>query len=225
MNFDLTSAKIVAERVWDQKYAFFGLFFVFFLVSYTALVAIDFVPELKTEVEIDSDPIPGDSVIQQTAFEADFPVATIEEPVLPTSIYIKKLDRTIPVLNPDSRAVADLDAALLDGVVRHPDSAMLAQNGNVFILGHSSYLPTVMNKNFQAFNGIQNLAWGDTIEVSSGGKVHVFEVDKVFKAQASVLTVPIAGDTRRLTLATCNSFGSTDDRFIVEAKEIEVRSL
>jgi len=226
MNFDTTCIKIVAERIWNQKYAFFGLFFVFFLISYTILVAIDFVPEPKTEteseVEDEGNPV---NLIEQTAFETEIPVATVEEPVLPTSIYIKKLDRTITVLNPESRAVADLDAALLSGVVRHPDSAKLAQNGNVFILGHSSYLPTVMNKNFQAFNGIQQLAWGDTIEVSSGGKVHVFEVEKVFKAQASDLTVPIAGDERRLTLATCNSFGSTDDRFIVEAKEIEVRSL
>jgi LPXTG-site transpeptidase (sortase) family protein len=226
MNFDTTCIKIVAERIWNEKYVFFGLFFVFFLISYTVLVAIDFVPEpkIETESEIEDDSAPV-NLIEQTAFEAEIPVATVEEPILPTSIYIKKLDRTIPVLNPDSRSVADLDAALLSGVVRHPDSAMLAQNGNVFILGHSSYLPTVMNKNFQAFNGIQNLAWGDTIEVSSGGKVHVFEVEKVFKAQASDLTVPIAGDERRLTLATCNSFGSTDDRFIVEAKEIEVRSL
>ena len=118
-----------------------------------------------------------------------------------------------------------MDTALLEGAVRHPDSAKLAQNGNVFILGHSSYLPTVINKNFQAFNGIQELAWGDTIEVSSGSHVYVYEVEKVFKAQASDLTVPIAGEERRLTLATCNSFGSTDDRFIVEAREIEVRSL
>ncbi len=224
MQFNLPYFKGVAEQIWNQKYAFFGLFFVFFLVSYTILVAIDFVPEPKIETETENyeDPM---MLIEQTAFEADIPVATVEEPVLPTSIYIKKLDRTIPVLNPESRAVADLDAALLDGVVRHPDSAKLAQNGNVFILGHSSYLPTVMNRNFQAFNGIQELAWGDTIEVSSGGRVHVFEVEKVFKAQASDLTVPIAGDERRLTLATCNSFGSTDDRFIVEAKEIEVRQL
>lgn len=226
MNFDLSITKVIAERIWGQKYVFLGLFFVFFLLSYTLLVAIDFVPEPKTEtdseIENEGEPL---NFIEQTAFEADIPVATVEEPVLPTSIYIKKLDRTITVLNPESRAVADLDAALLSGVVRHPDSAKLAQNGNVFILGHSSYLPTVMNKNFQAFNGIQQLAWGDTIEVSSGGKVHVFEVEKVFKAQASDLTVPIAGDERRLTLATCNSFGSTDDRFIVEAREIEVRSL
>lgn len=223
MNSDLSIVKIAAERIWGQKYSFLGLFFVFFLLSYALLVAIDFLPEPKTEVEEDFSP--DASLVEQTAFQADLPVATVEEPVLPTSIYIKKLDRTIPVLNPDSRAIVDLDAALLNGVVRHPDSARLAQNGNVFILGHSSYLPTVMNKNFQAFNGIEKLDWGDTIEVSSGGKIHVYEVDKVFKASASNLTVPIAGDSRRLTLATCNSFGSIDDRFIVEAREIEVRSL
>ena len=226
MNFDFFYIKLAAERIWLQKYAFFGLFFVFFLISYTILVAIDFVPEpkIETESEIKNE---GKSLnfIEQTAFETDIPVAAVEEPLLPTSMYIKKLDRTITVLNPESRSIVDLDAALLDGVVRHPDSAKLAQNGNVFILGHSSYLPTVINKNFQAFNGIEKLDWGDTIEVSSGGKIHVFEVEKVFKAQASDLTVPIAGDERRLTLATCNSFGSTDDRFIVEAREIEVRSL
>jgi LPXTG-site transpeptidase (sortase) family protein len=225
MNFG-QSIKTITECIWNQKYAFLGLFFVFFLISYTALVVIDFVPEAKTETkpEVDVDRAP-ENFIEQTAFKAEIPVATVEEPVLPTSIYIRKLDRTVQVLNPESRAIADLDNALLSGVVRHPDSAKLAQNGNVFILGHSSYLPTVVNSNFQAFNGIQQLAWGDTIEVSSGNKVHVFEVEKVFKAQASDLTVPIAGDERRLTLATCNSFGSTDDRFIVEAREIEVRSI
>ncbi|MEK7462249.1 MAG: sortase [Patescibacteria group bacterium] len=225
MNSDFPRTRIITERIWDKKLPFLGLFFFFFLVTYTILVAVDFVPELKMTPENVEDTTPDTTLIEQTAFEADFPVATIEEPLLPTSIYIEKLDRTIPVLNPDSRAVADLDAALLDGAVRHPDSARLAQNGNVFILGHSSYLPTVINKNFQAFNGIQELAWGDTIEVSAGNRVHVFEVEKVFKAQASDLTVPIAGEERRLTLATCNSFGSTDDRFIVEAHEIEVRSI
>ena len=69
-------------------------------------------------------------------------------PVVPVSISIEKLGKTVTVLNPTSRSIADLDAALLEGVVRHPDSAHLAQDGNVFILGHSSYLPNVLNRNF-----------------------------------------------------------------------------
>lgn len=214
----------ILNQVWRHKVAFLGTFFLVFLASYMLLVAIDFVPEPKAmEIETVVPSTTADDFIEQSAF--DLPVGDVTEPVLPSAIYIKKLDRTIPVLNPDSRAVADLDAALLNGVVRHPDSAHLAQNGNVFILGHSSYLPSVLNKNFQAFNGIQDLKWGDTIEVTSGGQVFTYEVDKVFKADASSLTVPIAGDERRLTLATCNSFGSTDDRFIVEAKAVSVRTI
>jgi LPXTG-site transpeptidase (sortase) family protein len=144
--------------------------------------------------------------------------------VFPISIEIEALNRTITVLNPTSRNYNDLDAALLEGAVRHPDSATLEQSGTVFILAHSSYLPAVRNKNFQAFNGIQNLEWGDTINLTSKDGIYVYRVDKVYRANAQDVVVPIAGPTKRLFLATCNSFGSIDDRYIVEADLIEVKS-
>jgi LPXTG-site transpeptidase (sortase) family protein len=214
------------HRVGEKKYAFFGVFFLVFLFSYLFLVAVDFVPEStqkKQMPEMEESPV---TQVEQMAYDPfSYPVGSGNAPVVPESIYIKKLDRTIPVLNPESREITDLDAALLSGVVRHPDSADLAQDGNVFILGHSSYLPNVFNENFQAFNGIQDLAWGDTIEVTSDGYLHLYEVEKVYKASAQDTTVPVSGTGPRLTLATCNSFGSVDDRFIVEAKRVEVRPL
>lgn len=226
---NLTMIFSLADKVWERKYAFILTFSIVYFFSYLALVAIDFVPEPVTTVpEAQSEEIKTDeeSLIEHTA-ESDFelPVGSVDEPVLPSAMYIKKLDRTITILNPTSRAIVDLDAALLSGVVRHPDSAHLGQDGNVFVLGHSSYLPNVINKNFQAFNGIQNLAWGDVIEVTSDTHVFTYEVEKVYKASASELTVPIAGSEPRLILATCNSFGSTDDRYIVEAKRVGVRAL
>jgi LPXTG-site transpeptidase (sortase) family protein len=215
------------DSIWERKYVFIGTFFLVFLFSYLALVAIDFVPEPKTEsAPIENTNIEEEALIEYTA-EADFelPVGSINEPLLPTTMYIKKFDRKITVLNPTSRSIPDLDAALLSGVVRHPDSADLAQDGNVFILGHSSYLPNVMNKSFQAFNGIQELQWGDVIELTANGYVMTYEVEKVYKARAQDVTVPIAGTGPRLTLATCNSFGSTDDRYIVEAKRVSIKAL
>ncbi len=218
----------LTDAIWERKTAFFGVFFVIFSLSYLLLVAIDFVPEPKEEVVPFE---PAQEIIVPEQNQAIEQAASIDEldetvgPVLPRSIYIAKLDRTVPVLNPTSRTVADLDNALLSGVVRHPDSAHLAQDGNVFILGHSSYLPTVLNRNFQAFNGIEDLEWGDTIEVTTDTAVVVYEVQNTYKARAQDVTVPIAGDQKLLTLATCNSFGSTDDRFIVEAKQISVRTL
>jgi LPXTG-site transpeptidase (sortase) family protein len=95
----------------------------------------------------------------------------------------------------------------------------------MFILAHSSYLPTVFNKNFQAFNGIQDLVWGDTIRVRSVDAEYIYSVQKVYQAKASEVAVPATPGKAQLTLATCNSFGSKDDRFVVEATLIETKKL
>jgi LPXTG-site transpeptidase (sortase) family protein len=209
----------VMQQIWARKYTFFGVFFAVFLVSYLVLVAVDFVPEAK-KVQITPTTT---TTVEQKAENKVLPVGNLKEPTAPTSIYIKKLDKTIKVLNPDSRNVSALDQALLSGVVRHPDSSLMGVDGNMLILGHSSYLPVVVNKNFQAFNGIQNLEWGDTIEVRSGNTVVTYQVEKVFKAKAEDVTIATKSTSPRLTLATCNSFGSKDDRFVVEAKAVSTR--
>lgn len=213
-----------------RKVSFLVAFFVVFLFSYATLAWLDVLPEPveKTETE---------QVIEETVSTeseemaaATLPVTVVDEvvetsPLLPDTIIIDSLDRTINVLNPTSTKVEDLDAALLYGVVRHPESATLDRDGSVFILGHSSYLPTVLNHNFQAFNGIQNLKFGDTIRLQAENKEYVYRVDKVYRAKAQDATVSIAGTKKRLVLATCNSFGSTDDRYIVEADLQEVNDI
>jgi len=148
-----------------------------------------------------------------------------DDSMLPTTLKIPSLNRVVTILNPTSRSIANLDVALLKGVVRHPDSAVLGQEGNLFILGHSSYLPKVFNKNFQALNGIQNLKWGDIVTLQSKDTIYTYQVKKVYQAKAENITVPIAGAGKHLTLATCNSFGSKDDRYMVEADLISTATL
>lgn len=223
------------QSIWNYKIRFVAVFFLIFTATYAALYVVDFLPEPVTatdEVFVEESVPPLEAAATQelnieiieTQTEPESTLVESVSSVLPVGMYIAKLDKTITVLNPSSRSVADLDEALLEGVVRHPDSATLDQEGNVFILGHSSYLPNVLNSNFQAFNGIQNLEWGDTIEVIGGGKTYVYRVEKVYKAKASEVVVPIADTGNMLTIATCNSFGSTDDRYIVEATQQVVRS-
>lgn len=216
------------DRILGRKFLFLGTFFVVFTLSYIVLMAVDFLPEPPTteseKVEdstIDRQPTTDDQVTHSASSSEAISINPAE--ALPLTLSITKLNRSVTVQNPTSRAIADLDAALLTGVVRHPDSATLEQDGTVFILGHSSYLPQVFNKSFQAFNGIQNLEWGDTIEVTTAAAIYEYRVEKVYRARAQDLTVPIAGTGKMLTLATCNSFGSLDDRYIVEAKQMTVR--
>lgn len=212
------------EHIWEKKVAFFAVFFAIFTVTYLFLVLIDFLPEAPVQDEVEQVEEISNEFTEGEDVEVgeDMVVAEPAKSAFPLTISIQKLDKVIPVLNPTSRTIADLDEALLDGVVRHPDSATMSQEGNVFILGHSSYLPNVLNRNFQAFNGIQNLEWGDIIEVSTEDSVYQYRVEKVYRAKAQDVTVPIADTGNMLTLATCNSFGSTDDRYIVEAKRVGV---
>jgi LPXTG-site transpeptidase (sortase) family protein len=220
------------DAVWLRKVSFLVTFFFVYMLSFAFLSWLDVIPEPKTSIPKDVVETPVETtevtdtdlvVVEEAAHEPS--EAVIDSPVYPDTIIIDSLDRTVSVLNPTSREVADLDAALLYGIVRHPDSATLEQPGTVFLLGHSSYLPNVMNKNFQAFNGIQTLKFGDTIRVQAGEQEYTYRVDRVYRAKADEVTVPIAGDVKRLVLATCNSFGKIDDRYIVEADLVEVQKL
>lgn len=197
-------------------------FFVVVFLTYLVLYVVDFYPEpvpateptntSEAVVASQTEPVATTTAPTKTAGEA-----ALEVSPYPVRITFDALDRSVPVLNPTANDIATLDAALLKGVVRHPDSADLKNTGNIFILGHSSYLPNVLNKNFQAFNGIQKLEWGDTIRLASADTEYVYRVDRVYESPASRVVVPVDGTKAKLTLATCDSFGAKDDRFIVEA--------
>ena len=221
MNFMPHDNSTLIASIKARILAFLFVFFVVFTLTNILFTAVGVSPNLQfaspkaaaevlvleeeaEEVVVDDAPVVEDVVAEQRS-------------PLPLTMTIDSLDRTLPINNPTSRIVADLDAALLTGVVRHPDSATMLEDGTVFILGHSSYLPTVNNKMYQAFNGIQKLKWGDTIRISTSDRVYIYQVDNVYKANANNLSVPIANTGARLTIATCDSFGSKSDRFIVEA--------
>ena len=215
------------NRVMERKVAFLATFFIVFTLSYGVLATLDWLPEPVSEGAPTPDAVANpqknttDTTVRPTESGqgngSAGSVSNLTGKELPLTLTIDSLNRTVPILNPASPTVASLDAALLRGVARHPQSATLGQDGNIFILGHSSYLPVVHNKNYQALNGIQNLKWGDTIRLSSATTEYTYRVEKVYKAKASALTIPVAGAGKHLTLATCNSFGTHDDRYIVEA--------
>lgn len=205
------------DRIWERKNRFLLVFFVIYVLSYGLLVAIDFVPEAPESV-------PGEANAPAVVATTHAPVAMAEEKPsapLPERVVIPELDIDVAVLNPQSTSVAVLDAELLKGVVRHPESADFSQKGTMFLFGHSSYLPIVHNKNFQAFNGIQKLEKGDEIRVHSSDTEYVYQVTRVTKVAASETEVALQNDKDRLILVTCNSFGSKDDRFMVEAELVE----
>lgn len=212
------------QQILVRKGPFLGVFFIVMMLSYGVLYAIDFIPEPISDSEEDSaaeaqniEPVRSTTTedTDESGDKAPFPV----------SIHIDALDRTVDVLNPQSSSVERLDAALLEGAVRHPESADFEDPGNIFILAHSSYLPNVLNSNFQAFNGIQKLTWGDIVRLRSADTEYIYRVERVYEAAASEVTVPNSRGEAKLTLATCNTFGAKEDRFIVEASLVSTKTL
>ncbi|MEK7567514.1 MAG: sortase [Patescibacteria group bacterium] len=143
----------------------------------------------------------------------------------PIRIVIRAIEMDNTILSPQGTAVAVLDAALLKGVVHYPGSGDLESKRNMFLLGHSSYLPVVHNQAYKAFNGIQKLKVGDLIELYGKDKKYVYVVEKMEKTTADDGFIDIGNFERKLILATCDSFGKKQDRFIVTAKFVEATNI
>lgn len=138
-------------------------------------------------------------------------------PPIPDRIVAPSIDLDATVVNPRSRDIAVLDTALLDGVVYYPGSGYLGEDSNLLLFGHSSFLPVVRNENFRVFNRIKDLEIGSEIEVYSDGEKFTYRVVSNVLAKESEVRIDFGSDVPRLTLATCNSFGAKEDRYVIEA--------
>jgi LPXTG-site transpeptidase (sortase) family protein len=121
--------------------------------------------------------------------------------------------------------VNTLDNLLKSGPAHYINSADLGQAGNLIIFAHSSHLPIVINKMFQAFNKVPDLNAGDSITiVGSDGKNYLYSVVSVVKADVNngttIDTSPTHGTN--LTLVTCDTLTGVSARFVLTATFVGV---
>lgn len=135
----------------------------------------------------------------------------------PIRIVIDSVNIDWIVSSPESASIAVLDQALQEGVVHYPGSGTLSDTSNMFLFGHSSYLPVVYNPAYQVFNNLEKTQIGDYIRVYSNKAEYIYKVSSVSLVDASEAMVTFKTGEKKLTLSTCNSFGSKDERYVVEA--------
>ena len=194
------------ETTARRAFTFAFWFLVIFMISFGALYFAGVVPE-----EIQPAPV------------ADTPAQVIaeakgEEPI---RIVIKSIGVNALVSNPETTDVDVLDADLAKGSVRYPGSG-LAGEGNMFLFGHSTGIKVGVNKAYQTFNNIKTLNKGDLITVYSKDKEYIYEVDKVTLVNADDALVEFGGTDKKLTLSTCNTFGTKEQRHVVESHLLNV---
>ncbi len=199
------------QRAYARKWSFSLLFLLVFFVSVAILAELDLLPEAKA--------LQASPLVALASTEAPAPIDKIE---LPTKIAIPTIGLSASVVNPTTTGIAALDQELLKGVVRYPTSAKLGEMGNVVLFGHSSYLPVVNNQVYKTFNGIQKLAVGDSVTVYSSDTAYTYRVRSVTEEKADDNTaIPLSVNGKVLTLVTCNSFATKQDRFVVTADFVE----
>ncbi|HRH24551.1 MAG TPA: sortase [Candidatus Paceibacterota bacterium] len=206
----------VFERILAKKWSFLGVFVVVYFFSFNFLAGVGIAPGAfafrPDPVEVPVVPTENDALI--------LPEGQGE---LPVRIEIPKVGIQATVSNPNTTDVATLDRELLAGAVRYPGSGTLGENGNVLMFGHSSHLPVVHNQAFKAFNDIQNLEVGDPIFVFGKEKIYVYAVEKVEAENTTTGAIPLDITGAKLTLATCDNFGTKSDRFVVTAVLVSIQ--
>ena len=141
----------------------------------------------------------------------------VNQIILPERLIIDALDIDLPVSNPSTTKVSDLDKELLKSVVRYPGSGTLGEDGrNILIFGHSARIPTYRGF-YRAFNDIETLKEGEVIVIKSVDKEYLYRVSNVKKASATDGKVDLNAKNNKLTLVTCDGFGKKSDRWVVES--------
>ncbi len=88
----------------------------------------------------------------------------------------------------------------------------------MFLFGHSTNWQVVQNQAYKTFNGLEKLVRGDTITIwGEDGEQYTYTVERVSLLDDDDAFVDFATEGRRLTLATCNTFGEKQERWVVEA--------
>ncbi len=204
MDTKITEIKEDIKLLFKNKWQFLLLFLSIFFVTFTFFSIIGFVPKQDSK-----------TIIVEAAENTNEIISQLSEPV---HITIPSVGVDVNIENPKSRDIGVLDSALSNGAVHYPDTGSLEEDANIFLFGHSSFLPNIINKNYQAFNGLRKLKGGEEIFVDSKDVRHVYRVTSVELAKAEEIQVDLSRGTRKLTLSTCNSFGDESERYIVEAE-------
>ena len=233
MNATQTTAGLILglQKAYSRKWSFLGAFVIVLFLTLVVCNATGFIPDATTADAA------GTVVTTHAPVDAFNTAALVGGPgvatsgttaptngtlnmngELPVKVTIPSINLSAKVANPATLNVDALDQYLLSGAARYPTSATLDQNGTVVLFGHSSYLPVVINQAFKTFDGIQNLKTGDQIHVYSATNEYTYAVQSVQKeSEASGDGIPLTTTGHTLVLATCNSFATKSDRFVVTA--------
>ena len=196
--------------------------YVFILVGLGFLLAV-FGPVLKEEIKYNFDQVSRVKYVVGTE-----QLETFEKPLTPPntdfSIIIPAIGATAPIIdNVDATNPEKYLPALRLGIAHAMGAAYPDDVGNVFLFAHSADSLLNVNTYNATFFLIGKLQNGSVIDIYYGGNLYKYQVydKKVVDANSTQYFGPIVPDEKTLTLETGFPAGTTFQRLLVFAKEIE----
>lgn len=132
----------------------------------------------------------------------------------PNTIIISKINITAPIIQPAGTSQKELNAALNQGVIIYPGSALPGQNGEVALSGHSSVFPWVSTKYGQVFTLLDKLEAGDVVSIVYNHQQFDYRI--IGKEVLMPNNVKILETSQpKLKLVTCWPIGTANKRLVV----------
>ncbi len=142
----------------------------------------------------------------------------------PNTVYIPSIQLEAPLVYTAATDEAGYQAALANGVVHFPETAMPGEFGNAYYFGHSSDFPTKPGHYKTVFALLPRVNVGEQIVVTDEtGRAYTYEVIERHVIKPTDTQWLSQGDKTEkiLTLQTSYPVGTAISRFIVRAKLVK----
>jgi LPXTG-site transpeptidase (sortase) family protein len=153
---------------------------------------------------------------------------TFERPLTPVntdfSIIIPKIDAVAPIIaNVNPQNQTEYLQALRDGVAHAAGTALPGEGGNVYLFAHSTDAFYNVGKYNAVFYLLGKLSKGDEVFIYYQGEKIRYVVALVKVVKPTDIQY-LAGDSDKntLTLQTCYPPGTTIDRLVVIANQVDI---
>ena len=184
-----------------------------FILAGIILLVLIFWPVIKVELKYNIDQI------SHVKYDA------LSPPNTDFSIIIPKIDAVAPIVdNVDPENQAEYLKALREGVAHAKGTAYPGGAGNVYLFAHSTDAFYNVGKYNAVFYLLGKLSKGDEVFIYYMGEKFRYLVDRVKVVGPNEIKY-LAGNPAKntLTLQTCYPPGTTLDRLIVIANEVELQ--
>ncbi len=114
-----------------------------------------------------------------------------------------------------------VDAKLLEGVVHYGGTVLPGQIGNVFLIGHSSYYSWASSPYKDVFALLEKIEVGDEIYIQYAGANFKYVVTDTKTVSPNEISAVSGTNIYNLSLMTCVPVGTSLNRFIVNAKQVD----